>query len=182
MFTDSYIKSAECAVHHDASSYVPYYIPCTSKVIIFVFACIHTALSIFQPFELVMTKTQESGMREETWDGLAQGVGQRIVLSPLEVLHDCDEAVHAFYVLLEGSMVAERTCGDKDGVGSASVAAGSLLSCAAFLSATRSRCSFAAGLETCVLAAFGNQELLSLINAEGERGYRNKRKLGVTFV
>lgn len=103
-------------------------------------------------------------MRPETWERLASGAGQRLTLSPLEALNDTEEVAQAFYVLLEGSMVAERRSGEDDGVKAASVAAGSLINCAAFLSATCAKASFAAGLETCTLAAFGNQELSAILN------------------
>ncbi|KAL6769235.1 hypothetical protein ACKKBG_A18025 [Auxenochlorella protothecoides x Auxenochlorella symbiontica] len=104
----------------------------------------------------------ETGIREASWEQLAAGLGRRRVVAPMEQLHDQDALVHAFYVVLEGTLVATRVREGQE-PRTASVLPGSLVSCAAFLSSTRTKCEFAAGGEPCLLAGFGARELNSLL-------------------
>lgn len=70
----------------------------------------------------------------------------------------------------QGTLVATRVREGQE-PRTASVLPGSLVSCAAFLSSTRTKCEFAAGGEPCLLAGFGARELNSLLyDDSGGRG------------
>ncbi|GIL50016.1 hypothetical protein Vafri_6355, partial [Volvox africanus] len=117
------------------------------------------------------------------------GVGTQLPLSAGGLLQDVDWASGCFYLLLDGHLLAERPAGPPGGsedaypgapagpglsvpgglrAGSAAVlesaliAPGSLISCAAFLSSTASRCKVVA-LEPARLVAFSWQNLEALV-------------------
>ncbi|GLI63067.1 hypothetical protein VaNZ11_005969, partial [Volvox africanus] len=135
---------------------------------------------------------EELSLEGDMWGTFADprsGVGTQLPLAAGGMLQDVDWASGCFYLLLDGHLLAERPAGPPGGTedaypgaaagpglsvpgvlraGSAAVlesaliAPGSLISCAAFLSSTASRCKVVA-LEPARLMAFSWQALEALV-------------------